>query len=203
MIAILDYGLGNLGSILNMFKKIGVDSVITSNHSEIESADRLVLPGVGSFEVGMQRLVESGLIGLLKKRTVIDRIPTLGICLGMQLLTNFSEEGGIEGLGFVDAEVFRFAPSNHLIKVPHMGWGAVKQNRDDPLLTDLPSLPRFYFVHSYYVCCKNSEDVLLTSDYDCEFHSAFRHDNIWGVQFHPEKSHKYGMKLLENFAIYC
>lgn len=203
MIVIVDYGLGNLGSILNMFKKLGRVAVISNNPDIIASASKLIIPGVGAFDAGIASLKASGLLDQLNQRVLIDGIPILGICLGMQLMAKSSAEGSLSGLGWIDAEVVRFQPSLSSLKVPHMGWNVVHPVRNDPLLEDLPDASRFYFVHSYYVRCNNSDNVLLTSRYDIEFHSAFRHRNIWGVQFHPEKSHRFGMTILKNFSDRC
>ena len=200
MITIVDFNMGNLGSIRNMFKKIGCDSQITASPDLIAAADKLVLPGVGAFDAGMQNLERTGLIELLTRRAVQDRVPVLGICLGMQLMTRRSEEGQRQGLGWVDAEVVRFTPADPALKVPHMGWNRVMATRACPLLEELPPDPRFYFVHSYFVRCSDPTDVLLTTAYGLEFHSGFQHGSVFGVQFHPEKSHKFGMALLRNFA---
>lgn len=200
MITIVDYNMGNLGSILNMLKKIGQPARISADPAEIASAERLILPGVGAFDAGMANLERSGLIPLLNRRVLEERIPVLGICLGMQLMTRRSEEGTRSGLGWVDAEALRFRPEDASLKVPHMGWNRVMPARPSPLTDELPEEPRFYFVHSFYVRCRDKPDVLLTTPYGEAFASAFQHGNVWGVQFHPEKSHKFGMALLRNFA---
>jgi glutamine amidotransferase len=200
MITIVDFNMGNLGSIRNMFKKIGVDSVISADPQVIASADKLVLPGVGAFDAGMENLERTGLIPLLSKRVMNDSVPTLGICLGMQLMAARSAEGCRPGLNWVDAEVLRFEPADPALKVPHMGWNLVKAARPSALTDDLPEASRFYFVHSYYVRCRDESDVILTTSYGEVFHSGFQHRNVHGVQFHPEKSHKFGMALLRNFA---
>ena len=202
MITIVDYGTGNLGSIRNMLKKIGVPSEITADPAQVAAAEQLILPGVGAFDAGMRSLERSGLRTALDER-VRHGVPTLGICLGMQLMARHSLEGDCPGLGWIDAEVVRFQSTSPAMKVPHMGWNLVKPVRAAALLDDLPPQSRFYFVHSYYVTCRNEQEVLLTTDYGIEFHSAFRRANVWGVQFHPEKSHKFGMLLLGNFAARC
>jgi len=202
MIVIVDYNTGNLGSILNMFKKIGHKAAISADPQQVAAASKLVLPGVGAFDVGMLNLDKSGLIPLLNKRVVEDGVPTLGICLGMQLMASCSEEGKRTGLGWVDANVIRFQSHalSSPLKIPHMGWNRVLMRRPSPLTSELPDEPRFYFVHSYFVRCNRAEDVLLTTNYGETFDSAFQSGNVWGVQFHPEKSHKFGMALLRNFA---
>ncbi|WP_300664596.1 imidazole glycerol phosphate synthase subunit HisH [Fluviicola sp.] len=204
MIVIVDYGLGNPGSIKNMLRKIGFDPVITSDHAIIQIAEKLILPGVGAFDQGMKNLEEKELIPLLNRKVQEEKTPVLGICLGMHLFTRKSEEGVRNGLGWIDAETIRFDASKTAKKlpVPHMGWEYVSLKKDSLLLNEMYEEPKFYFGHSYCVKCENPEDVILTSHYIHEFDSAFQKENILGVQFHPEKSHKYGMKLLSNFMIH-
>jgi glutamine amidotransferase len=199
MIAIIDYGLGNLGSILNMLNKLGIEAVVTSDHAVIQNASKLILPGVGAFDNGMSNLRERGLIDLLNKKVLEEKAPILGICLGMQLLTRKSEEGDLPGLDWIDAETVKFTSSQQH-KVPNMGWSYVHAAKESALLKDMYDEPRFYFVHSYYVKCNDEKDVLLRSDYGVNYVSGVEKGNILGMQFHPEKSHKFGMKLLENFA---
>lgn len=200
MITIVNYHMGNLGSISNMLKKLGIPSKITADPQDIAAASKLILPGVGAFDAGMDNLQRSGLLPVLNERVLGAGVPTLGICLGMQLMTRRSDEGHREGLGWIDAEALRFRPIDTTLKVPHMGWNLVRPVRPSPLTDGLPDEPRFYFVHSYHVRCNTPEDVLLTTHYGGEFHSAFQHGTVSGVQFHPEKSHKFGMALLRNFA---
>lgn len=200
MITIIDYDAGNLQSIVNMLKKIGVESTVAANATEIESAAKLILPGVGRFDSGMSKLHEKKLTDAINKRVLHDKIPILGICLGMQLMTKCSEEGQMSGFGWINAETVKFKFSDSSIKIPNMGWLDVKSTKSNSLMKNIPDEPRFYFVHSYYVNCNNPEDVILTANYGCEFHCGFQKENIFGVQFHPEKSHKYGMTLLKNFA---
>jgi glutamine amidotransferase len=202
MIVIINYGMGNLASIQNMFKKVGADAIISSSLTDIQSADKLILPGVGAFNTGMQKLKESGLQEIIKKRAIEGGIPTLGICLGMQLLMNKSEEGQLPGLGWLDGEVirFKFTAAQNQIKIPHMGWNTIVKIKDHPLMAGLPIEPRFYFVHSFHVECKNEQDVLAKTNYGYDFASIVAQNNILGTQFHPEKSHKFGMQILRNFA---
>lgn len=200
MITIVDYQMGNLGSILNMLKKIGHEALVTADPALIAEANKLILPGVGAFDAGMDRLERSGLVPLLNRRVLEDRVPALGICLGMQLMTRSSEEGARAGLGWIDADALRFRPNDAALKVPHMGWNRVMPTRPSPLTDGLPEDPRFYFVHSFFVRCHDEADVLTTTLFGEPFASAFQHGNVWGVQFHPEKSHKFGMALLRNFA---
>lgn len=200
MIVIVDYGIGNIGSVLNMFKKIGVKEVVLSRREEdIENAHKLLLPGVGAFDIGMKTLESTGLIPVLQKKVIRDKIPIIGICLGMQLLTHRSDEGQQKGLGWIDAETVKFQPAHPDMKIPHMGWNYVTEAKSNVLLEGSEK-KRFYFVHSYYVKCHREEDVLAWCDYGGNFACAVQKDNIWGVQFHPEKSHRFGMKLFENFA---
>lgn len=202
MIVIVDYGLGNLGSIKNMLKKVGFDAIISSDLEIIKTASKLILPGVGSFDRGITNLKEGGFIPVLNQKVLVDKTPILGICLGMQLFTKRSDEGTLNGLGWVDAETLKFKieADSKKYSIPHMGWEYVHQKKESALLIDMPEAPKFYFVHSYYIKNNNESDVLLETDYIHPFHSAFEVDNIIGVQFHPEKSHKYGMKLLTNFV---
>lgn len=203
MITIVDYGMGNLGSIRNMLKKIGFESEITADPQAVLRAGKLILPGVGAFDAGMESLDRSGLRQALNTRVLVDKTPVLGICLGMQLMTTASEEGQLPGLGWIDAKALRFEPSAAAPKVPHMGWNLVQPARPSALVDGLPAESRFYFVHSYHVACTRPDDVLLSTVYGLTFHSGFQRENVWGVQFHPEKSHKFGMQLLRNFAERC
>jgi len=193
--------MGNLGSVQNMFKRIGVPSEIIGDPEGIAKATKLLLPGVGAFDAAMDKIEESGLRKILDQKVLDEKIPTLGICLGMQLLTSGSEEGKCAGLGWLAAHSykFNFGPDSKL-KIPHMGWNRVYIKQDSPLIRDLPPEPRFYFVHSYYIKCEEEKDVLTTTPYGEDFHSIVQRGNVYGAQFHPEKSHRYGMKLLENFA---
>ena len=203
MIAIVDYGMGNLGSIRNMFSRIGVESLVTSDPAQIEKSDKLVLPGVGAFDLAMTNLAQLGLIDVLNEKVLAQGTPVLGICLGMQLLTKRSEEGELPGLGWVDAQTirFQFAQDGAKYRLPHIGWNTLDVEKQSALLGDQGSGSRFYFVHSYHVRCEDQSAVLATSTYaGVRFHSALVHRNVMGTQFHPEKSHKYGMQLLDNFA---
>lgn len=202
MIAIVDYGMGNLGSIHNMLNKIGVPSMITSDAKIIEAADKLILPGVGAFDNAMVNLGNLGIIPLLNELVLQKKRLILGICLGMQLLSRRSEEGQLPGLGWIDAETirFRFDAQNASLKIPHMGWNRIEIKRANVLFENMYDEPRFYFVHSYYVRCDNELNVLAITTYGITFHSVIMKENILGTQFHPEKSHKYGLKLLKNFS---
>jgi len=202
MIAVIDYGMGNVSSIANMLKKIGVPSILSNNIKEIENADKLILPGVGSFDMGMQKLNEYGLIETIKKHTMRDNKPLLGICLGMQILGRKSEEGKLQGLNLIPFDNIRFKFDNNFnLKIPHMGWDIISTMKEnDMFLKDVSEKQRYYFVHSYHAVCDNSKNILMTCDYGYNFTAAVKNKNTYGVQFHPEKSHKFGMLLLENFA---
>ena len=200
MIVIVDYGIGNIGSIVNMIKKAGEKAVCSSNHEEIESADKLILSGVGSFDTGIKNIEDRDLRQILDKKVLKEKIPILGICLGMQLMTKSSEEGGLKGLSWVDAVTLKFNFKNNGLKIPHMGWNALDIKNQDTLFKEMYEEPRFYFVHSYYIKCNDEKDILSTTNYGIDFVSSFKKDNIMGTQFHPEKSHKFGLKLMKNFV---
>ena len=199
MITIVDYGMGNLGSIQNMLKRIGVPAEVTGEVATLERASKILLPGVGAFDSAMERINASGLRAVLDRKALQERVPIMGICLGMQLLTRSSEEGQLPGLGWIAAATRRF-PAAPGFKVPHMGWNVVTAARDSPLTEGLPIESRYYFVHSYYVQADDARDSLLTTHYGVTFDAAISHGNLYGAQFHPEKSHKFGMRFLANFA---
>jgi len=202
MITIVDYGAGNIKSIQNMLKKIGVFSRISNSIEEIKNSEKLILPGVGHFDFGMKQLRASGLVEVLTQRVKEDKIPILGICLGSQMLGLKSEEGVEPGLGWIDMEIIHFDINkiNATNKVPNMGWNYIKPAKNSKLLDGLDEKSRFYFVHSYHMQPNNAEDALCYSHYGYDFASAVASKNIFGVQFHPEKSHKFGMQLLKNFT---
>ena len=197
-VSVVDYGVGNLGSVINMFKRIGADAIVVSKPDEIGESDRVLLPGVGSFDHGVERLTAAGLIEPLRTFASTGK-PLMGICLGMQLLFDSSEEGGKPGLGLIPGQSRRFGDVPGL-RVPHMGWNSVAAVRPDPLLDGIESDNRFYFVHSYHVVPAADEHTLATSEYGHRFSSMVRADNVMGAQFHPEKSHTFGMTVLRNFA---
>ncbi|MBK0401715.1 imidazole glycerol phosphate synthase subunit HisH [Adhaeribacter sp. BT258] len=200
MITIIDYGLGNLGSVANMMKKVNVDAIITSNLAEIERAEKILLPGVGAFDAAMEKLTDTELREILDHKVLEERIPVLGICLGMQLLTKGSDEGTLPGLGWVPAYTHKF-PDNLGIKIPHMGWNYVIHNRDNPLTGNFDKDFRFYFVHSYFVKVENEENSILKATHGITFDAAVQNSNVFGAQFHPEKSHRFGMQLFKNFSL--
>ena len=203
MIAILDYGLGNLGSIANMLRVIGEKNRITADPEEIAKADGIILPGVGAFDAGMRNLNQSGLSDVIRERASAG-IPILGICLGMQLLGRKSEEGLLPGLRLIPFDCRRFSfPDGSDLRIPHMGWDIVDIKQDHPLVKGLEGTQRYYFVHSYHAVCDSAENVLMTCDYGYEFTAAVVKDKIMGVQFHPEKSHDFGLALLSGFVRIC
>lgn len=183
-----------------MFSFLGVDAVISSDLGILKTADRLILPGVGHFAHGMQQLDSLGFSDAIKEHAIINQKPILGICLGMQLMTKLSEEGNSIGLGLVDAQTKKFQFQDQSLKIPHMGWNEVTWQKESIMLDGLSEKPRYFFVHSYFVECNKHEDVLGTTNYGKEFVSAFQHNNIIGMQFHPEKSHKFGKELFQNFV---
>ena len=199
MIVIVDYGLGNLFSIKNILKRVNERNVIiSSDRTVIKNASKIILPGVGAFDNGMNHLQKYGLIDVLNTKALEEKVPFLGICLGMQLMTNGSEEGNLPGLGWFDADTVKFNLDSDF-KVPHMGWNYINQN-DENLFLKKDKKYRFYFVHSYHVSCKNERDVLYKTKYGYIFHSAIKKDNLIGMQFHPEKSLHFGMDIFESFS---
>ena len=202
MITIVDYGVGNLGSILNMLKKVGAKAQTSCDPDVLRQAEKLILPGVGAFDPGMRKLNEVELVPLLNELVLEKKVPVIGLCLGMQLMTNGSEEGVEAGLGWIDAETvrFKFGPENAHLKIPHMGWNTLDIRRQHPLVEELGPESRFYFVHSYHIVCADEADVVAYTDYGYPLAAVINKGNIMGAQFHPEKSHKYGLQLLKNFA---
>lgn len=201
MITVIDYGAGNIGSVLNMIKHVGGAAEVTRDAQGVLGARKILLPGVGSFDNAMARLDNLGLIEPLKERAA-QGTPFLGICLGMQLLANRSEEGKLEGLGLIPGQVrrFKFEGKDASLKIPHMGWNRASPAKDHPLIAGLGDDARFYFVHSFFFECEDSDNTLLRSSYGGAFTSAVQRGNVMGVQFHPEKSHRYGMQLIKNFV---
>lgn len=199
-ITVVDYGVGNLGAIPNMLKRLGATARITNMASEIEHAQKLILPGVGAFDTAMSNLRSLDLIETLG-RVRHRGVPILGLCLGMQLLARSSEEGALAGFGWIPAEVVRFRldESDRSLHVPMMGWNYVRVIRPHGLVANLDQDPRFYFAHSYHLVCDDTEDVVALTTYGYEFPSVVQRDNVMGAQFHPEKSHRFGMRIFENF----
>src|SRR3989344_8748786 len=200
MIAIIDYGIGNLRPIAKGLEEVGGEVIVTSDHDAIRNADRLVLPGVGAFGDGMRNLQEKGLDALLTEEVRKKGKPFLGVCLGMQLICTRSEEfGEHKGLGWIDADVKRFAFTDATLRIPHVGWNTVRFQGNHPLRQDIKDEADFYFVHSYYVSPKKKEAVMGITEYGGDFASVLAFENIFATQFHPEKSQKDGLKILKNF----
>jgi imidazole glycerol-phosphate synthase subunit HisH len=201
MLAIVNYGIGNLTSILNMFKRIGADAVLTSDKAAIADAGKILIPGVGSFDSCIQAFNKSGLRDTVEQKAMVEKIPVLGICVGAQMMTRGSEEGSEPGLGWVNADTIRFQlQAQPSLKVPNMGWNDLQVEQHCILWNHLPAAPRFYFAHSYHFKFDTADFVTASTTYGYKYPVAFQNQNIYGTQFHPEKSHKYGMKVLENFS---
>ena len=198
MVLVIDYGVGNVGSIRKMLLKSGAEVAVSSDPSLIDEADRIVLPGVGAFDDAMKRLLSTGCVPLLEQRVRGEGVPVLGICLGMQMLTRGSEEGSGPGLGWIEADTVRFEDSSQ-VRIPHIGWNAAETN-GSALFRGISPDDRFYFMHSFKVRCDDPGDVAAETDYGGRFACALERDNIHGVQFHPEKSHGAGLRLLASFA---
>ena len=201
MIQIIDYGLGNIGSVVNMFRKAGFESSIINNPEELSEKSKLVLPGVGSFDYGMKRLVSLGFKERLNNLVAINKSPILGICLGAQLMTKCSEEGIIPGLGWFDATTIKFNTTKlQKLKIPHMGWNDTFFIKENKLIKSNEDIKRYYYVHSYHFKTDNENEVLCKSNYGYEFVSGLNKQNIYSLQFHPEKSHKFGLEIFKNFG---
>ena len=201
MVAIINYGVGNLTSVLNMFRRIGADAVITADFEEIKKADKILLPGVGHFDSCIKKYNESGLRNLVEEKAFIEKVPVLGICVGAQMMTRGSEEGVEKGFGWVNADTIKFRLADKPeLKVPNMGWNELIISNPSSLWSELPEDARFYFTHSFHFNFDKDEMVIGKAVYGYEYAVAFQNGNIYGTQFHPEKSHKFGMKVLSNFA---
>lgn len=201
MIVVVNSGIGNISSIARMLVKCGVDPVVATDRNDLAPATKLLLPGVGAFDHGMKTLNDGGWIEALNEAVLHRRVPILGICLGMQLMCKRSEEGLQRGLGWIDADVRRFAvPRGTDLKIPHMGWNTVTVAKNNPLIPQTEGEQRFYFVHAYHAVCENGTDVLAFAQYGDDFTAAFSRGNVFGVQFHPEKSHRFGLSLLKRFV---
>lgn len=202
MIVIIDYGLGNLNAFINIYKKLDIPIKIAKQASELEGATKIILPGVGAFDHAMTKLNESGIRSKLDELVFKAKLPVIGICVGMQILAKSSEEGILPGLGYIDGVVKKFDTSGFKQKthLPHMGWNDIKPRLGEVLFKNLDDEPLFYFLHSYYFECNQAPNAIATATYGDEFVCAVKHENVFGVQFHPEKSHHYGVQLLKNFA---
>ena len=202
MIGIIDYGLGNVKAFANVYNNLNLPIKIVDQPSRLKHIDRIILPGVGSFDYAMKKLEASGMRQVLDELVIQNNIPVLGICVGMQMLANSSDEGNQSGLGWIDATVKKFDFSNikKSLIIPHMGWNTIQSINNNSLFKDLGDEVSFYFLHSYYFQCNKKNDIIAISDYGGEFTCGVNCKNIFGIQFHPEKSHHYGIKLLKNFA---
>lgn len=203
MIKIIDYGLGNIRAFLNVYERLKIDAEIANDVSHIEGATKIILPGVGSFDYAMSLLNKSGMRYELEKQVLENKIPVLGICVGMQMLARSSDEGKLPGLGWIDGRVRLFDTGKipYKTRLPHMGWNNIYPKKDISLLKGFDDESRFYFLHSYYFECNFVENIISTTNYGINFASAVNKNNIYGIQFHPEKSHSNGVKLLQNFAL--
>ena len=202
MITIIDYGVGNVFAFQNVFKRLSIPSKIAKCENDLMGSSKLILPGVGHFDYAMSQLNNSGMRDRLDELVLKEKIPVIGICVGMQMMAIKSDEGSLNGLCWIDAHVKKFEETtiNHHTKLPHMGWNDVKPNENHPLFKGLEQEAIFYFLHSFYFKCSNEENSISKTDYGINFSSSVQHDNIYGIQFHPEKSHSYGESLLKNFA---
>lgn len=202
MIGIVNYGLGNIKAFANVYKNLGIDHFIADSSKELQSATKIILPGVGSFDHAMTLLSNSGMRETLDSMVLEKKVPVMGICVGMQILAKSSEEGKLPGLGWLNAEVKLFDSTNipYQTRLPHMGWNIVETKTDNSIFTNLAPNPRFYFLHSYYFQCNESSNIISETNYGGYFTSAVNYENIFGVQFHPEKSHHNGVLVLKNFA---
>ncbi|WP_395051199.1 imidazole glycerol phosphate synthase subunit HisH [Flavobacterium sp.] len=202
MITIIDYGVGNISAFQNVYKRLDIPTKIAKSVEDLHEAEKLILPGVGAFDYAMAQLNDSGMRERLDELVLIQKVPVIGICVGMQMMGHQSDEGHLEGLKWLDATIRKFDEStiHQRTKLPHMGWNDVYPKNNHPLFEGLEQDALFYFLHSYYFECHNKEDILAQSEYGLLFTSATHHENIFGIQFHPEKSHQYGEQLLHNFA---
>lgn len=202
MITLMDYGLGNIKAFANVYKKLEVPIDIARSADDLKKAKKIILPGVGAFDYAMERLEKSGMRQVLEESVLDRKVPVLGVCVGMQMFARSSEEGKRPGFGWIDAEVRRFDTSSfsHEACLPHMGWNDVKAVKPNSLFSETGNIGQFYFLHSYVMVCEKNENVIAVSEYGGEFVCAVQSDNIYGVQFHPEKSHHSGIQVLNNFA---
>ena len=202
MIKIIDYGVGNVLAFVNMYVRLNIPIAIAKSIDDFEGASKIILPGVGSFDHAMNQLNQSGMRGKIENLVLDEGIPILGVCVGMQMLAKSSDEGVLPGLGWIDGQVKKIDPSkfNVLVNLPHMGWNDVEPLRNDSLFKELEKDSVFYFLHSYYFSCNDDNNILARTEYGRYFTCAVSHKNIYGVQFHPEKSHQFGSQLLKNFA---
>jgi len=202
MITIIDYGLGNIQAFVNVYNRLNIKTNIAHTANDLQGTTKIILPGVGAFDYAMSQLNASGMRDELEKQVLENKIPIVGICVGMQILAKSSDEGKLPGLGWIDGEVKLFDTSkiNYKTQLPHMGWNSISPVNDHPMMIGFNAESRFYFLHSYYFVCHNPEDIMSTTEYGINYASAVNRENIFGIQFHPEKSHSNGIQLLHNFA---
>jgi len=202
MIKIVNYGSGNIQAILNIYKQLNIDCFVASTPEELADATKLILPGVGAFDETMQELIDSGFQTELNRLVLEKKTPVMGICVGMQILAKSSDEGDLPGLGYIDGQVKKFDVSvfNQKPHIPHLGWNSIKPTKEHPIFENIDFEQGFYFLHTYYFSCATLEDRLASTNYGLEYASAVHHDNVFGMQFHPEKSHSNGVQLFKNFA---
>lgn len=202
MITIIDYGLGNIRAFVNVYARLNIPTKIAKRAEDLLDATKIILPGVGAFDYAMSQLNSSGMRDELEKQVLVNKVPVVGICVGMQMLAKSSDEGKLPGLGWIDGEVKLFDADLIPFKtlLPHMGWNNIQTVRKNNLLEDISDQTRFYFLHSYYFICNKKEDIISNTEYGITFTSAVNSNNIYGIQFHPEKSHSGGIQLLHNFA---
>lgn len=207
MVGIIDYGVGNISAFRNIYKQLNIPVKIVSKEADLTDVEKIVLPGVGHFDYAMTRFKDSGMVEKINQMVIHEKTPVIGICVGMQMMAKRSDEGVLAGLGWIDAEVKKFDSSLTVgrtkLPLPHMGWNDIRPERTTPILTGLENDAQFYFLHSYYFVCNDENDKIASTNYGADFTCAANHSNVYGVQFHPEKSHKYGIQLLKNFADLC
>lgn len=202
MIGIINYGSGNIFAIANLYKRLDIPFILTDNHEELRKVDKLILPGVGAFDETMQMFNKSGLKSLLDELVLVEKKPILGVCVGMQIMGNYSDEGLLEGFGWIKGNIKKIDTTllNHKPHIPHMGWNEIRPTKSSPIFTDIDMARGFYFLHSYYFACESQENSLATSYYGKDFSCVVNNENVYGVQFHPEKSHSNGIQIFKNFA---
>lgn len=202
MITIIDYGLGNIRAFLNVYERLKIPAKVAYKADDLKNSEKIILPGVGAFDYAMSQLNASGMRDELEKQVLINKVPVIGICVGMQILAKSSDEGALPGLGWVDGDIkiFDVSKIHYKTRLPHMGWNSINPINNNRLLANFNNSSRFYFLHSYYFVAKISKDVISETEYGITFASAVNKDNVYGIQFHPEKSHSNGIQLLNNFA---